>query len=213
MSELLVTTNQTDAVGKMANEKKVGRAKFQQALDDGRVSRFLDEIKMSGIIIPPDNTYIHVVRVKVKLDQPWNEAVDMAGPDTPDHYNVRKVGNLYLPTGTGEEEQEHILLNYPLGGGSLDKALAWAREKGLKRTVPREVFAIGRENSNLHIQIGQDPMYVVATTPCTFEDYEQACYVWWSGSEREANLFWVSYFDDASDWFAFRKLSALGTQP
>ncbi len=39
-----VTTNQTDAVCQMANEKKVGRARFQEAMNDGDLSRFLDSL-------------------------------------------------------------------------------------------------------------------------------------------------------------------------
>ena len=41
---LLVTASQTESVRKMANEKKIGRAKFQQALDRGLVSRFLNSL-------------------------------------------------------------------------------------------------------------------------------------------------------------------------
>ncbi len=47
---LLVTASQVESVRKMANEKNVGRAKFQGALDDGRVSRFLDDLKTDGVI-------------------------------------------------------------------------------------------------------------------------------------------------------------------
>ena len=41
----LVTTSQTESVRKMANEKKVSRVRFQKALDDGRISCFLDSLK------------------------------------------------------------------------------------------------------------------------------------------------------------------------
>lgn len=47
----LVTTSQTESVRKMANEKKIGRARFQEALDDGRISRFLDNLKVGAVII------------------------------------------------------------------------------------------------------------------------------------------------------------------
>lgn len=38
----------------------------------------------------------------------------------------------------------------------------------------------------------------------TFEGNRHAAYVWCDGSERKANLNWVSNFGNANDWFAFR---------
>lgn len=204
-TSLPVTTSQTDAICKMANEKKVGRERFQKALDDGSMSRFLDSFKTDVSIVPPKRARIHVLRVKVTLDQSWQEAVNAAGPNTPSDYNVRKVGDLYLPSGIGEEEQEHILLNYPNGGGNWNKALAWADEKRLKRTVPREVFAIGKQYPTLHEELGQNPMYLAATTECTFEGVRQASCVWWCGSKRLAGLDWVERFGRTLAWFAFRR--------
>lgn len=210
MSDKLVTLNQVRSVQQMANEKRVGRVRFQKALDDGRAASFLDDLK-SDEILPPEGTRIHILRVKVKLDQPWQEAVNAAGPDTPSHYNVRKVGDLYVPTGFGEEEQEHVLLNFPAGDGSWDKALMWAETKGLKRTVPREVFAIGKQYPELHRTLGINSLYIVSTKECTFEGDRRACCVWWSDAGREACLFWVSDFGGAGAWFAFRKTLALDT--
>lgn len=207
-----MTASQVESVRKIANEKKVGRTKFQQALDDGRVSRFLDGLK-SGEILPPHGACIHTLRVTVIQDQPWQEAVNAAGPNTPRDYNVHKVGDLYLPIGTGKEEQEHILLNYPSGDGGWDKASAWAEGKDLKRTVPREVFAISTQYSELHRTLGINPMYVVATTECSFAGDRRACGVWWYGSGREAYLGWVGGFTDTRGWFAFRKPSVSTLKP
>lgn len=161
-------------------------------------------------IIAPEGARIHILRVTVKLDEQWQEAVNAAGPNTPSDYNVRKVGGLYVPTGTGEEEQKHILLNYPNGDGSWDIALSWAESKGLKKTVPREVFAIGKQHPGLHRALGVNPMYMVATTECTFGGRRRACCVWWSDSGREADLPWVRDFGLACDWFSFREPSVSG---
>lgn len=202
----LVTSNQTNAVLAMANAKKVTRAQFQAALDDGSMGRFLDGLKLDPkTLTPPDGARLHTVRVKVKLDCPWQEAIDIAGPNTPADYNVRKVADLYPPTGTEEVEEDIILLNFPQGDGNWDKALAWARGAGLKNTVPREVFPIGKQHPKLRTTLGVNPMYVVATTACIFGGNRYACYVWLGGSEREARLHWLSFFDDSGVWFAFRK--------
>jgi hypothetical protein len=209
MSHKPVTTAQTDGLCKVANEKKIGRALFQEAIDNGSFAKFLDSLKVPAKdvteIRPPEGARIHTVRVKVKHDRPWQEAIDAAGPDTPNDYNVRKVGDLYAPASTEEVEEDLILLNFPKGNGNWDKALAWAQSVGLKNTVPREAFAIGEQHSELHRTLGQNPLYVVATTECTFEGDRRACNVWWDDSGREARLGWVGFFGNSSDWFAFRK--------
>jgi hypothetical protein len=202
MSVKLVTSNQTDSVRDMANAKGVSRQEFQDALDDGRVAKFLDGLKFA----PPEGARIHILQgLRVQRDKDWQEAVTAAGPNTPGDYNVRKVGDLYLPTGTGETEGDYILLNYPSGDGSWEKALAWAAKKGLKNTIPREAFAVGEKHPNLHTELKCDSMYAVATTECTFGGSRRACCVWWHGSRREALLRWLGDFDNASVWFFFRK--------
>jgi len=202
MSYKPVTVSQMECGRKIANEKKVGSRNFQRSIDDGRFAAFLEGLKNP---IPPAGCRMHILRATVILDQPWNEAVNAAGPDTPANYNVRKVGDLYIPTGAGAKEEEYILLNYPDGTGNWDKALVWARQEELKQTVPREAFAIGKENPTLHNTLGLNPMYVVATTECTFEDGRRACDVWWGDAEREADLDWVGLFDGQDGWFLFRK--------
>jgi len=204
MSYKPVTVSQMECGRKIANEKKVGSRRFQKSLDDGSFGRFLDLLKMDEVL-PTPGTRIRTLSAKITLDQPWQEAVNAAGPDTPDDYNVRKVGDLYLPTGTGTKKAEYVLLNYPSGDGSWEKALALAESKGLKKTVPREVFAVGRQYPKLHRELEVNPMYVVATTDCSFGGSQQACSVWWNDSKRVAGLGWVSSFGFSSDWFLFRK--------
>lgn len=206
----LVTSNQTDAVRDMANAKRVTRAQFTAAMDDGRIGRFLDTLKVDPTALtPPPGARLYTVRIRFKPDREWQESITAAGPNTPSDYNVRKVGDQYPPTGTEEIEEDLILLNFPKGDG-FDAALAWAKSKQLENTVPREVFAIGEQHPKLHEELGQNPMYVAATKECTFGGHRLACYVWWYGSERKALMYWVGSFDDSYAWFAFRK-SALKT--
>jgi len=207
-----VTTAQAEQVRKMANEKGLGRKLFQDnLLDNGTMSRVLDAVKGGLLItfgiplIPPPGGRIHILKVKTQLDQEWQTAINTAGHDTPDSYNVRKVGNLYSPTGMGVAEEELILLNYPAGDGSWDKAIAWAKQFSLRKTDPRRVFAVGEGYPKFNYDIGPNPCYVVATEECMFDDLRQAGSVWWDDSEREAFLFWVSYYGDALGWFAFRR--------
>lgn len=204
--KLLVTSNQANAVKDMANAKGVSRSQFQAAQDDGRFAKFLDTLKIdpTALILPP-GARIHTVRIRFKPDREWQEAITAGGSDTPDNFNVRKVGGLYPPTSTGEIEEDLLLLNYSAGDGNWDKALAWAKSQKLRNTVPRQVFAIGEQHPKLHEQLGQNPMYIAATEECTFEGNRDACYVWWRGSKREARLRGVGNFAYSCDWFAFSK--------
>ena len=206
MSRKPVTVSQAECLRKIANEKQVGRDRFQQAIDDGSFGHFLDSLKLeSGGIAPPEGARVHVLRVKVDQSREWQDAVSAAGPDTPDSYNVRKVGGQYPSVGGEVIEEELILLNFPKGDGNWDKANVWAGAHGLKRTNPREVFAVGEQHPKLHEQLEQNPMYVVATTDCSFEGNRDACYVWWNDSMREAGLDWIEVFDFSYAGFAFRK--------
>lgn len=166
----------------------------------------VDEIIVSATaaeFVPPPGGRVHIVRVPVRLDREWQEAVNAAGPDTPDNYNVRKVGDQY-PSMTGEAaETEIILMNFGPNGGTWDKAIAWSEQYRLKRTNPRHAFAIGEHKPQLHRELGFDYMYAVATEECAFEGDRDACSVWWFGSRREADLYWVGYCGFSSVWFAF----------
>jgi hypothetical protein len=148
---------------------------------------------------------LHILRrVKVKQDRDWQEAINLGGPNTPMDHIARKpeVSVLYQPVSSQIVEKDIVLLSYPNGDG-WDKAMVWGEEAKLKKTVPRETFAIGEQYPTLHNTLGQNSMYVAATTKCTFGGYPRACSVWWRDSDREAVLRWVSYFDNSSGWFSF----------
>jgi hypothetical protein len=209
-----ISTPQLEQVRKMAGEKGIDRDRFQQlGLDNGLLAMALDAI-VQGVpisigvpLVPPVGGRIVTVKVKTELFRDWRAAVSAGGPNTPADYdyNVWKVGGLYPPIGAGIVEEELVLLNYPNGDGSWEKALAWAEQSRLRRTDPRRVFAVGKGHPKFNYEVGPNPCYVVATEECTFGDKLQACSVWWSGSERKANLNWVSYYGHSRDWFAFRK--------
>lgn len=89
-----VTVSQMECGRKIANEKQVGRARFQQALDDGSFGCFLDSLKVElNDIKPPEGARVHILEVEVEQDREWQSAVNAAGPNTPSDYNVRKVGD------------------------------------------------------------------------------------------------------------------------
>ena len=158
-------------------------------------------------IVAPPGARLHTVHIRFNPKRKWKEALEAGGPNTPSNYDVRKaeVRDQYPPTSTEEIEEDLVLLNYPSGDGNWGKALAWAQSMNLQNTEPREVFAIGEQHPKLDKQLGQNPMYVVATKDCSFVGYRSACGVWWDVSDRRAGLRWVSDFDDSNDWFAFRK--------
>lgn len=168
----------------------------------GKVDEIIVSVDSAGFV-PPEGGRIHIVRVPFRLDREWQEAINAAGPNTPDNYNVRKVGDQYPPKAGEIVGAEIILMNFGPNGGTWDKVIAWAEQKRLKRTNPRHVFAIGEHKPQLHRELGFDYMYVVATEKCTFEGYRFACGVWWRGSGRGASLGWVGNCGGSDGWFAF----------
>ena len=217
-----VTVAQTEGLRKVANDKKVGRTLFQRALDNGSLARFLDSLKVDEEMeyIPLSDARIaeittvaiavgariHVLRrVRVQQDRDWQDSINLAGPNTPMDYNVRKteVSAQYPPVSKKMVEKDIVLLNYPKGDGDWDRAIVWGQSTSLKPTNPREVFAIGGQHPTLHNTLGQNPMYVVASIECSFDGDRNAYYVWWYGSIRRARLRRVSLFGYTSHWFAF----------
>ena len=205
-----VTIPQAMSLCAMGNDKGVGRVRFQTAMDNGQASLFFDAVKVGRKItllpefVAPEGGRIHELTISVVFDEEWQAAINAGCPNTPADYNVRKVGDQYRPSGKGTKKSRMVLVNFGPNGGSWDRAIAWAAQyPQLKRSVPRQVFAISRHKPNLHHELGFNPMYVVATTECTFEGGQRSCYAWWYGAERGACLSWVSCFTYANDWFAF----------
>ena len=153
-----------------------------------------------------DGARIHVLRrVHVQQDRDWQEAINLASPNTPMEYHVRKseVSAQYQPVSNNTVEKDIVLLEYPKGDGSWNKAIAWGQGASLKPNNPREVFAIGGQFPTLNNTLGQNPMYVVAPIECSFGVGPNACGVWWDDSGRWVCLGWISNFVFAYVWFAF----------
>jgi hypothetical protein len=162
--------------------------------------------QIAGDFAPPPGGRVHVLTIPVSLDKPWNAAVQAAGPSTPGEYDIWKVGDLYLPgppTGRGAVQTKMVLVNFGSTGGNLAKAIAWAEQYGLKKTNPRQVFAIGEHKPQLNRELGANSMYAVATEECFFEGNRQVCNVWWNDAKRKANLNWTDNVGNANDWFVF----------
>ena len=204
-----VTEGHKKRARKIAIEKLVCSARFQQAFNDGSLDGWLNSLKIDpNAIIPPQDARIKIVRVKFRQDRPWQQAVTAAGPNTGNNESVRVVGDQYPSTGTEEVEENFILLNYPKGNGNWDRALGWGEGAGLKNTMPREVFAIGEHHPKLHEQFGLNPMCVVATTARTFNTVtfigRGVCSVWWRNSDRNVSLLGAAGLLQDCAWLVFR---------
>lgn len=163
-----------------------------------------EDIIRAPKITAPEGGRIHILdNVPVVLDGDWELAINNAGPDTPADSDVRKVGHLFLPTGTGTRNCRLLLVNN--AGASLDKAWAWAiLYPQLGPTTPRHVFGIGKHKPHLHKEFGLNSMRIISTTSCSLSsDRQQACDVWWHDARREAGLYWVIGFGSSSDWYMF----------
>ncbi len=203
MSYQPVTDGQFRCAKKMAIEKGIGLRRFQEELDSGGFARYLESLR--GSILPPQDARIHFFPgIEVFLDQSWDDAVNVAGPNTPMRDDVRKIGDQYPPTGKGKVVRDYIAINFPQGDG-WQVALDWAKGQKLQKTTPREVFAVSTQHPKLHVTLGQNPMYMVSTV----EAGRPSCCVWWSDAGRVAGLSWESSFYRRYIWFLFRNPSVL----
>jgi hypothetical protein len=180
--------------------KKMWQEDFR---DSGEFTTFLKE-RRDQILSERENILTFDLTATVQQNRDYIEAMEAAGPDTSSCNNARKVGDLYLPVSQETEEVNFILRHFPKGGGSWDKALAWAKANGYKLTNPREVFAV-IEQHDLKKLLDRNWLYLAATTECNFVGYRQAVCVDVLGSGRGADLCWLEDFREGPDWFLFRK--------
>lgn len=194
MSYEPVTTAQTNCLSKGANEE-MGYV----PLRDARIEELTKLAQKVG-------ARIRILRrVRVKQDREWQEVVNLAGPNAPDHHYVRKlqVSCQYQPISNKVVEKDIVLLNYPKDNGNLDMAVAWSTEAKVNSANPREVTSVVEQNPNLHTLLGQKVVYLVSPTECTFGGGRRAFYVWLRDSNREAALIWIGHMAYRNDWFAF----------
>ncbi len=216
-----VTDNQGLGFARMARAKGLSRQQFTEAEEDGTWGRCLDAVRdrlpiVTGLSIkPPLGCRIHSVRVrKLRLDRGWEEAIKAACPNTPIYekeHDVFRVGTQYPPAGTGEVNEEHILLNYIQGGGNIHEARAWAKKCNLKPNDPRRVFGMVEQNPNLHDDLRHDvrktALYVIAPVICRFGREQQACCAGFNDDgQRAAGIDRTEGFFGAYNcWFSFRR--------
>jgi len=184
-------------------EARVGKEAIQSLVDDGELMKLAKD-RETQILADRENIRTFELKAMVRQDRPYIKALEAGGPDTPSNYYTRKVGDLYQPVSGEVEEVEFVLRNFPKGGGSWDKALAWAKSNGYKITNPREAFAVA-EQHDLRKLLDRNWLYLVATTECSFGDGRRAVYVIVGGSRRYANLYGLGYFGYGDGWFLFRK--------
>lgn len=216
----LMTLAQGGALAGIGIDKKVDRPTFQNFLDDGRAAMLMGAMAEGtflrgylalavaiGAIQPPKGGRLHVVNMPVHHDRPWTEALEAAGPQTPDNYVVRQVGDQYQPTRTGTTEEELLLVQ---GYGSFDDGIAWAEKQTvveLERSKPRRVFAAAEHNPKLHRVLGMNPMYIVATQECTFKGGRYVCRVWFDDGGRRSGLGCVGSVGGGYGWLGFVRKS------
>ncbi len=205
-----VTTAQLEHMRKIAKTKGATRDDFQRAIDSGALALAIEAgihgFSLAPEILPPPGGRIHVIRIPVVLDRPWNEAVKAAGPNIPEgHYNIWEVGDLYVPRGAGAKEKKFVLVNFGPDGGSKEAAEKWAEGYNLKGTTPRDVFAIGEHKPDLRRELGMDPMYVVSTEEGSFAGFCFVCCVWWRGAVRLAGLYSTESVGCPDVWVAFSR--------
>lgn len=209
-----VKNSQGVQLASLARDYHVPREQFAGFLKDpARLEKFFNDIKGINPWFEKIQKEAEKIGAKVFLieklpvnyGRSHNEAALAGRPQTPGNYNVLKVGDRYtLPESTLVHETV-VMLNYPQGGGNYEKTVEWGIKQGLRKSNPHVSFAVGEVYPKLNYELGPNPMYAVETTGCSFGGDPGACYVWWDGAKRRADLGWRSNFGDSCDWFVFCK--------
>lgn len=208
-----VSTAQAEVFRLMANDRGITSGAFRSALDDGRVGKFLDTLKVDLAKLIPAISFSHLI-VSVCFDPGcgWREMIQTCCPLTSPDSAVWDMDVLCPPTWTEKIGEEVILIN-SANKFDLFSAHAWAKSMQLKDTTPREVFAIGKEYPELHKRLRLDSMRIVATRKPNFGDDCLRCYVEYDGRGLRAGCGNMNRIDDlpeltnldiSRDWFAFR---------
>jgi hypothetical protein len=182
-----VTTGQADNFRKVANEKRLGRGRFQRALDDGRCARFIDSLKSDYIPLTDERISeltlkaealdgrIHIVRrVPVNQSGDWQEALQSFQCQIPIDHEVRSpmISCQYPTSQEGVVEKDIVLLE--ISGSDTSRRdhsrtygeiMIWSKSVSLKKTNPRELFAVGSIKFDLNKMLNrQGFLSVVCTT-------------------------------------------------
>ncbi len=218
MSNKLITTSQVKAIRKMGNEKGVGRANFQKAQDDGRVSRFLDGVKNGterSILEPPYGYLLYSLTVPVNYDEKWESAILKAGPRTKHLACMEALKEIesQQPPQHGEEQIEIVLFCSYKGRGDWGLACLWAVQSGLQRTSPREVFAIGEHHPDLSETLySPETLTIQPSFEFTLQGHWQVCKLVWRDTSSEGLTRYVDTIglqqftlSDRTNWIAFRR--------
>ena len=162
------------------------------------------------VISLPDLKKYYSLNVCVRQDLSWEEAVNAAGPDTPEYFDVwkRKDGNQYPPE-DGEVTKDILLVSDP-HGCRWSEISAMAEALSLERTFPRDIFALAALYPRLPMKLKvnlltleKEPLRIVATTECSFEGLTCACDVWWDERGQGAGMQDTRDYGRPSHWFAF----------
>ena len=181
------------------------------------------EIVVPNLVPPVGGYIIYPLTVQVRYDQDWQKALTHAGPLTSPCRSssakkwegyVRDIGNLWPPTPTSVKKVELILISNYTGNGDWSTACLWAHQFGLKKTVPREVFAIGENHPDLDEIILVDKLEIYAATDFSFQGYKRnICRICWARPDYLSPSYrWVDCsthmhltLREKTEWIAFRK--------
>lgn len=152
-----------------------------------------------------NNEEIICLSATVNQAEDWHKALKEACPETSKYTNVWDIGGLYPPTSQKTEKVDFLLCKFPEPeykyGITWYRAIACGNERGLKKTNPREMFAVVREHNLLEL-LKVNVLSLMATEECLFMEKLLVVYALLNISEKTANL---GYLGDAHEWSLFRR--------
>lgn len=185
-----------------------GTAQYESSFDLiadelATISRVPKAPKKKPGITAPEGGHVRIVRIPDQLDG-WDAAISAGFPDTPLHYDVRRVGNKYpYQPLIGSKEREIILVNFGKDISDTNEVLVWGKRNGLTPANPRSVWAIGIHKPELPMELKQRSLVIASLDEGALSIRGYVPCGLWSRGKREARLISFSVEWDSYAWFAF----------
>jgi hypothetical protein len=119
----------------------------------------------------------------VEQAKPWGKAIKDSCPRTLPDSLVYKIGDLYRPAYNRRERTGFVIVRFPNFDGGWKEAIAWMNKnqwtvgRKLRRSNPRELLAVCRQNDLRELLGGIEYMILTASEDHFYFDCRHSVYV------------------------------------
>ncbi|OGC80474.1 hypothetical protein A2943_02130 [Candidatus Adlerbacteria bacterium RIFCSPLOWO2_01_FULL_51_16] len=165
-----------------------------------RITQFLENEKTGVKIVVVEGIFVPSSLSLRKL-------MELAGPDTPGYSEIAAYIKAQPPAVVPAVTLPMVvLLNF--GRVMTNKKIFRALPKMVswEPLIPRELFMLARDCSDLEVQLGCEKMTLASLYPCLrLCNCEAVCTVRWAGARRWAEAMYYDFGWSAETWFAYKQ--------